>query len=126
MYEPPSYVLLQPSHPSTSVPTTFVHPAIEYHFADDPATALLPSSEHESVIVIDYPGADAIPTVQSLYPGIAVSGVKVVDAPGVPTGSQGGSRAQNDKMYIIGIVSGLDGGNKEQCVIPNSLQYRIS
>ena len=114
MFEPPLYVLLQPNHPSTSsAPATFVHPVIEYHFADDPATALLPTSANESVLVLDYSIPDATPTVQSLHPGSAISNLRIVDAPGVASAQQAGPNIPNDKMYIIETVSSIEGTSKD-------------
>lgn len=118
MYEPPVYVLLQPNH--SSAPASFAHPVIEYHFTDDPATILLPSSEHESVLVVDYTSRDVAPAVQSLHPGIAISGLKIVDAPGV-SAPPPDAKVPNDKIYIIETVSSIDGASKDQCVIARSL-----
>ena len=114
MHAPPLYVLLQPNHPSaSSAPATFVHPVIEYHFADDPATALLPTSPNESVLVLDYTVPDATPTVQSLHPGSAISNLRIVDAPGVNSAQQSGPISPNDKIYIIETVSRIE-ASKDQ------------
>lgn len=115
MHAPPLYVLLQPNLPSaSSAPATFVHPVIEYHFADDPPTALLPTSANESVLVLDYTSSDIIPTVQSLHSGSAISNLRIVDAPGVSSAKQS-EPTINDKMYIIETVSSIE-ASKDQYV----------
>ncbi|THH06371.1 hypothetical protein EW145_g4137 [Phellinidium pouzarii] len=107
--EPPFYLLLQHTSPAdannatSSTPASFSHPLIEYHFADDPPSALLPSSAAENVIILDYNGPDSTPVVQSLHSDFAITGVKVTDAPGAA------ATRRNDRMFIIEtIASGGD------------------
>lgn len=102
--EPPFYVLLQNASGATQTTagsaSTFVHPTIEYHFADDPPSALLPASD-EVVVIIDYNGPDLPPMVQSLHPDLAVTGIKIADAPGAAAAHP----RRNDKMYVLETVS---------------------
>ncbi|KAI0079583.1 hypothetical protein K474DRAFT_1591668 [Panus rudis PR-1116 ss-1] len=97
--DPPHYVLV--SHSSSlnnqSVPTTFSHPIVEYHYADDSPRNLLPRSPDEQVLILDYP-EQAAPTAKSLSPDVAVTGVKVTDAPGA-AGHEGGPK--NNKIYVL-------------------------
>ncbi|KAH8120125.1 hypothetical protein DFH11DRAFT_1721984 [Phellopilus nigrolimitatus] len=110
--EPPFYLLLQhtnanSSAASSSAPANFSHPLIEYHFADDPASALLPTSADERVIVLDYDSPASAPVVQSLHADFAVASVKVTDAPGAAAAaSRDGESTRNDKMYIIETIAG--------------------
>ena len=102
--EPPYYVLVShtltlPSVAGTS--TTFSHPTIEYHYADDSPHNLLPRSPDEHVLVLDYePMASGTVPAQSLSQELAVKGVKVVDAPGASiAATEDGPR--NPKIYVI-------------------------
>ena len=111
--EPPCFILLSQSNlpglSSTNPPaTTFVHPVIEYHFADDPPTALLPSSLTETVIILDYDGSDANPQARSLEKDIIVTGVNVTEALG-NNAVRDGEPKRNDRIYIIETIGGADG-----------------
>lgn len=101
--EPPYYVLISHSLPlpSTVGPTTtFSHPTIEYHYADDSPHNFLPRTPEEHVIVLDFDPSDSTaPTAQSLSLDLAVKGVKVADAPGASTTNEDGP--MNKKMYVI-------------------------
>ena len=107
---PPFYILLQ--HATGGAQTTstsasnFVHPVIEYHFADDPPSALLPTSDTEAIVIIDYDGPDQPPTVRSLHSDLAVTGVKITDAPGAAAANP----RRNDKMYVLETVTSGDAG----------------
>lgn len=103
---PPFYVLV--SHAplagdqvgSSSSYTTFSHPTVEYHYADDQPHALLPRSPDEHVLVLDYdPHRTTSPVVQSLSTNLAVIGVKVTEPPRPATPEEEGPK--NDKMYVI-------------------------
>lgn len=101
--EPPYYVLVShtltlPSAAGTS--TTFSHPTIEYHYADDSPHNLLPQSPEEHVMVLDYDINVVCPTAQSLSSELAVKGVKVADAPGAGT-TAGEDGPKNTKIYVI-------------------------
>ncbi|TDL28681.1 hypothetical protein BD410DRAFT_781205 [Rickenella mellea] len=99
MSELPYYILL--SQPSSSL----VHPAIQYHFADDPPISLLPSSPGETVLVLDYdPSSSNPPAAQSLSTNTAVTSVKVTDAPGAAVAKEGEPK-RNDKMFIIETIA---------------------
>ncbi|EIN13523.1 hypothetical protein PUNSTDRAFT_41077 [Punctularia strigosozonata HHB-11173 SS5] len=98
--QPPCYILV--SHPtapaagSSATVSSFSHPAIEYNYADDSPMMLLPRHPDEQVLILDYDPADPInPGVKSISSSLAVTGVKVADAPGA------GEAQENDKMYII-------------------------
>lgn len=111
--DPPYYILLSQSSlpgPSSTNPTStaFVHPVIEYHFADDPPSTLLPASPSESIIILDYDGTDETPVAESLEKNLAVTGVKVTDAPGASAARDGEPR-WNDQIYIVETISGVEG-----------------
>lgn len=110
--QPPYYLLLSQTQASVPpvagpVPSTFIHPVIEYHYVDDPPQALLPRSLEESVIIVDYDGPSTVPVAQSLRSNLTVTGVKVSDAPGTAV-AQDGEPIRNPKMYIIETFSGMD------------------
>ncbi|CDO72317.1 hypothetical protein BN946_scf184977.g14 [Trametes cinnabarina] len=112
---PPYYVLIAHSqslsNPAAPPSTTLSHPVIEYHYADDPPNSLLPQQLGEHVLVLDYdPASPGPPTVKSLSSDLAVSAVKVVDAPGAAVA---GERAlRNNNMYVITTT----GKPAEKCV----------
>lgn len=108
--EPPFYVLVAHTQlPSYSVagpgPTTLSHPTIQYHFADDPSHAILPSSDAETVIVLDYTSPAATPVAESLRKALAVTGVKMSEAPGTAVGTKDGDLKRNNKMYVVETMS---------------------
>lgn len=103
---PPYYVLvshapLQTDQTATSASyTSFSHPTVEYHYADDLPHALLPRSPGEHVLVLDYdPHRVSPPVAQSLSTDLAVIGVKVTEAPGAATAEEEGPR--NNKIYVL-------------------------
>ncbi|OSD03509.1 hypothetical protein PYCCODRAFT_1476907 [Trametes coccinea BRFM310] len=102
--DPPYYVLIAHSqslsNPSAPPSTTLSHPVIEYHYADDAPNSLLPQHPEEHVLVLDYdPARPGSPIVKSLSPDLAVSAVKVVDAPGAAVAGEPALR--NNSMYVI-------------------------
>lgn len=100
--EPPCYILLSSTAPGTSL-TSFSHPLIQYHYADDSPIALLPREPDEQVIVLDYDPADPLnPGVKSISSSLAVTAVKVTDAPGA------GETQENDKIYILETTHATD------------------
>lgn len=105
-HEPPFYLLTQPT--SSQGIANFNHPFIEYHFADDHPSALLPTSDAENVIIVDYEDIDSSPVVQSLHPNLAIAGVKVT-APGPAPPLRDGEPKRNDRMYIIETLSNTCG-----------------
>ncbi|GBE78394.1 hypothetical protein SCP_0112790 [Sparassis crispa] len=92
---PPFYVL-QASGPA------LVHPAVEYHYADDDPRALLPRRPGEQLLVLDYrPPSAAPPSAQSLSPLLAVTALRVIPAPGAALADD----ARNPNLYIIHTTS---------------------
>ncbi|KAJ7293290.1 hypothetical protein C8J57DRAFT_1268647 [Mycena rebaudengoi] len=83
---PPYYVLCRS--------TLLTHPNIQYHYADDNPLALLPHN-NEHVLLLDLTDP---PTVQSISPDIAVTALKIEEAPGA---AAEGDPTRNDRMYII-------------------------
>ncbi|KAK7694567.1 hypothetical protein QCA50_001753 [Cerrena zonata] len=106
----PHYVLVShtsgggnPNPNAAPSATTFSHPIIEYHYADDSPNTLLPK-EGEHVIVLDYSGSAEIPsTVKSLSSDLAAVGLRVTEAPGATTHEDGTIR--NNKMFVIDTIS---------------------
>ena len=104
----PYYVLV--SHTSgggnltASSSTSFSHPTIEYHYADDSPAALLPKTPDEHVIILDYSGsADSPSTVKSLSSDLAAVGLRITEAPGAATHADGNTR--NTKMFAVDTIS---------------------
>ena len=102
--DPPYYVLIAHSqslsNPAQPPSTSLSHPVIEYHYADDAPDTLLARSPGEHVLVLDYdPARPGSPTVKSLSPDLAVSAVKVVDAPGAAVAGE--PALSNNNMYVI-------------------------
>ncbi|KAJ7139834.1 hypothetical protein C8R44DRAFT_867935 [Mycena epipterygia] len=91
---PPFYILC--ARPA------LVHPVIQHHYADDSPVALIPHGQ-EHVLVLDYdPNGPAPPTVQSISPSVAVTGLRVEEAPGAAAAAADeGDPARNDRMYIV-------------------------
>ncbi|KAA1468658.1 hypothetical protein DENSPDRAFT_834050 [Dentipellis sp. KUC8613] len=83
--ETPYYILVSHSCQNPNAPTpTLTHPTIQYHYADDMPLHILPTSRDEQVLVLDRdPLHPEFPRGQSITGNIAVTGVKVTDAPGV-------------------------------------------
>ncbi|KAI0651777.1 hypothetical protein C8Q79DRAFT_57506 [Trametes meyenii] len=102
--DPPYYVLIAHSqslsNPAAPPSSSLGHPVIEYHYADDPPAALLPRYPGEHILVLDYdPARPASPTAKSLSPDLAVSAVKVADAPGAAVAGEPPLR--NNSIYVI-------------------------
>jgi len=100
--EPPYYILYSSSPISTSIPgapsTSLGHPTIQYQYADDSPLSLLPQSPDEHVLVLDFDPAASPPTVRSISRNIAVTAVKVAEAPGAAAEDE---PKRNDRMYIL-------------------------
>ncbi|KAK2461778.1 hypothetical protein APHAL10511_006241 [Amanita phalloides] len=97
----PYYILVAHSPLSSSFPAalsnTLAHPTIQYHYQDDSPLALLPQNPDEHVLVLDYdPHSPTLPTVQSLSKTLAVTGLRIEEAPGAATADP-----KNDRMYMI-------------------------
>lgn len=107
--EPPYYILVSHSPlDSQNTSSTLSHPVVQYHYADDSPLALLPHTPDEHVLVLDYTdltssGVDSasVPTVKSISRNLAVTGVKVSEAPGAATAHEELQINRNDKMYIV-------------------------
>lgn len=102
--EPPFYILISHTPVLTNqlapVPTTLIHPVIEYHYADDSPRSLLPQHPDEHVLVLDYdPSKGPIPTVKSLSKDLAITGVKITDAPGA--GAIEDEPTRNRNMHVL-------------------------
>lgn len=108
--EPPFYILVSHSSllnnsttPSTSS-TTLGHPSIQYHYADDSPLSLVPQTADEHVLVLDYNPTNMssnVPTIKSISRSLAVTGVKVSEAPGATAAHDELKIKRNDKMYIL-------------------------
>ncbi|KAI0824239.1 hypothetical protein BC628DRAFT_1420323 [Trametes gibbosa] len=103
--DPPYYLLVSHSQSlgNTAAPasSSLSHPVIEYHYADDPPNSLLPQFPGEHVLVLDYdPARPASPTVKSLSADLAISAVKVADAPGAAVAGES-TRTSNNSIYVI-------------------------
>lgn len=100
MDSPPYYLLY--CHSSFSgTSASLGHPNIQYHYADDSPLNILPRND-EHVLVMDL---DPCPTVKSLSKTVAVSNLKVEDAPAAAAAAEDGDPRRNDKMYIIEFIS---------------------
>ncbi|EPQ60853.1 hypothetical protein GLOTRDRAFT_124597 [Gloeophyllum trabeum ATCC 11539] len=103
---PPYYVLVSRSTLRTDdhapAGSILSHPVIQYQYVDDSPLSLLPESEDEHVLVLDWDPAAAPPTGRSLSKGLSVTGVKITDAPGAGIADE--EDRKNDKMYILDAV----------------------
>ena len=99
----PFYILVSQTSQNVSsvpaLPTTFCHPTIEYHYADDSPHSLLPRTPGELVLVLDYDPADPSGfSAKSLTTELAVTGLKVTEAPGAGVVDDG---VKNNNMYVL-------------------------
>jgi len=79
-----------------------LHPNIQYHYQDDPPLELLPRSDDEHVLVLDYDPTDlSQPSAKSISSNIAVTSLKVTGAPGAAASGSDEFSSKNDKMYIV-------------------------
>ena len=102
--DPPFYILCSSSPISTAVPgapsTTLGHPEIQYHYKDDSPFALLPQTQDEQILILDWdPNGvpTSVPAVRSISRNVAVTAVRVAEAPGAAAEDE----VRNDRMYII-------------------------
>jgi hypothetical protein len=96
---PPHYILFASNSASS---TSLGHPAIQYHYADDSPLSLLPKYPDEHVLLLDYdPNSASSPSVVSTSRDMAVTAVRVQEAPGAAAGEE----KHNDRMYIIETIS---------------------
>ena len=118
--EPPFYILCSSSPISATVPgapsTTLGHPTIQYHYADDSPFVLLPQTQDEQVLVLDWDPNTApasAPTVRSISRNVAVTAVRVAEAPGAAAEDE----VRNDRMYILETTTAFD----DKCVFHPSV-----
>ncbi|KAH8107925.1 hypothetical protein BXZ70DRAFT_1003347 [Cristinia sonorae] len=80
-------------------PTSFSHPTIEYHYADDSPHHLLPRAPGEIVLVLDHDSTEPHGfSAKSLTTELAVVGLKVTEAPGAGVVDDG---VKNNNMYVL-------------------------
>lgn len=102
----PYYVLVSPSsqtQPSAATGSTtpvLNHPVLQYHYANDSPLSLLPRSQNEHVLVVDYdPLTPQCARAQSISGSSAVTGIKVTEAPGA--GSAEGFAGWCNNMFVL-------------------------
>ncbi|KAF9240952.1 hypothetical protein BU15DRAFT_73808 [Melanogaster broomeanus] len=108
--EPPYYILIAhlslqqgSSGQSSSV---LAHADIEYRYADDSPLSLLPQHPDEHILVLNHDPANPIkPTVKSTSNQLALSGIKVLPAPGAGADEDAN---RNDNMYVLEVASTSD------------------
>ncbi|KIJ21590.1 hypothetical protein PAXINDRAFT_64030 [Paxillus involutus ATCC 200175] len=111
--EPPYYIIvahtsLQHSS-SCQSPSALAHADIEYRYADDSPLLLLPRHPDEHVLVLNHdPANPTRPTVESTSSQLALSGMKVLPAPGAGADEDAN---RNDNMYVLEVASTSD----DQC-----------
>lgn len=99
--EPPYYILFS-TQPANS--SSLGHPTVQYHYADDSPLSLLPQHADEHVLLLEYNQGSLMPTVTSTSRTMAVTGMKVEEAPGAAVAED----RHNDRMYIIEATSVLE------------------
>jgi hypothetical protein len=101
--KPPYYILysntpLSTTTPSAAASTSLGHPIIQYHYADDSPLSLLPQTPDEHVLLLEFdPSSPDTATVKSISGNIAVTGLKVAEAPGAAAEDD----SKNSRMYIV-------------------------
>ncbi|KAG6381340.1 hypothetical protein JVT61DRAFT_5750 [Boletus reticuloceps] len=106
LHVPPYYILVSLQHNSPNQSNALVHADIEYRYADDSPLSLLSHFPDEHVLVFNYdPAAPAKPTISSTSSQLALSGVKVLPAPGARVDEDA---SKNDNMYILEVTSTSD------------------
>jgi hypothetical protein len=98
MAQPPHYILYSHSPLSAAPSTSLGHPVIQYHYADDSPLALLPQAPDEHVLLLEFdPSSPSAPTAKSISRNIAVTGLKIAEAPGAAAEEN----PKNSTMYIL-------------------------
>lgn len=120
MSEPPYYILVAHSslqhNPASQSISALIHADIEYRYADDSPLSLLPRYSDEHVLVFNYDPANATkPTISSTSRQLALSGAKVLPAPGARVGEDA---SKNDNMYILEVTSTSDDQYARQFMVP--------
>jgi hypothetical protein len=104
--EPPYYILVAHQHTSAGQSSALIHADVEYRYADDSPLSLLPRFPDEHVLVFNYDPASATkPTINSTSSQLALSGVKVLPAPGTRADEDA---SKNGNMYIVEVTSTSD------------------
>src|SRR5262245_34815272 len=100
---PPYYILVSqsplPPHIPGAPSAALSHPIIQYYYADDSPLSLLPQSVDDHVVILDYHPAAPTPTAKSISRNLAVTGLKVAEAPGAAAADD--DLKKNDRMYIL-------------------------
>lgn len=106
LHEPPYYILVSLQHNSTGQSNALVHADIEYRYADDSPLSLLPRLPDEHVLVFNYDPASATkPIINSTSSHLALSGVKVLPAPGARVDDDA---SKNNNMYVLEVTPTSD------------------
>lgn len=118
MSELPYYILVAHSsleHNSTSQSNALIHADIEYRYADDSPLSLFPRFPDEHVLVFNHDPASATKlAISSTSSQLALSGVKVLPAPGARIDEDA---SKNDNMYILEVSSTADDQYASQSVV---------
>ena len=115
VHDPPYYILVSLQHNSASQSNALIHADIEYRYADDSPLSLLPRFPDEHVLVFNYDPASATkPTICSTSSRFALSGVKVLPAPGARADED---VSKNDNLYILQVTSTSDDQYARQSVM---------
>ncbi|KIJ68257.1 hypothetical protein HYDPIDRAFT_24554 [Hydnomerulius pinastri MD-312] len=109
--EPPYYLLISHNslqhNSSGQTSSALAHADIEYRYADDSPLSLLPRHPDEHVLVLNHDPANITrPTIKSTSSQLAVSGIKVLAAPGAGADEEDANR--NDNMYVLEVTSVSD------------------
>ncbi|THH31783.1 hypothetical protein EUX98_g2385 [Antrodiella citrinella] len=124
---PPYYILVSHTLQLNSLipppPTSFSHPIIEYHYADDSPHNLLPRSEGELVLVLDHSPTDGADfSARSLTREMAVTGLKVSEAPGAGVVDDG---VKDHNMYVLETTVLSEEPLEEECQGPQNILARF-
>jgi hypothetical protein len=110
MMAPPYYILVSqsslPPHASGAPSAALSHPIIQYYYADDSPLSLLPQSVDDHVVILDYHPTAPTPAAKSISRNLAVTGLKVAEAPGAAAAED--DLKKNDRMYILETTTGED------------------
>ncbi|KAH7883753.1 hypothetical protein F5I97DRAFT_1929993 [Phlebopus sp. FC_14] len=109
--EPPYYILVSYASlqqgSSMQSSSALAHADVEYHYIDDSPLSLLPRHPDEHVLVLNHdPHSVTGPTVKSTSSQLAVSGIKILAAPGA--GADEDRPNRNEDMYVLEVTSTSD------------------
>jgi hypothetical protein len=138
----PYYILVSPSALGSHLhASSLTHPTVQYHYADDPPTALLPTAEHPNVIILEPQLSEESaesntsssppsvstnsavtivpskviaqpPSFHSLSSSVAVTNVRVAQPPASAV-AFATSEGKDPNIYIIDYVPLKSSGNAE-------------